>query len=329
MNQEFRFYPEQASSYAGSYDALFAFLVGVSIFFSILICALVIGFAIKYRRRPHVTHIHPEGGNYLMLEIGWSIVPFVLSMIMFAWGAIVYLEMKTPPEHYDEIYVIGKQWMWKIQHPEGKREINELHLPVGRPVQLKMISEDVIHSFFVPEFRAKMDVLPGRYTTMWFEPTKVGTYKLFCTEYCGTSHSEMIGKVHVMEPSAYAAWLANDTGEPAQVAGERLFEQYKCVTCHKLNGEGKGPSLAGLSGKVRPLKNGSTVVADDDYIRESIYYPNAKVLTGYQPVMAAYPKDAPSEDEIRQIIAYINSLPAGQQPAAEKPDTGKPEPDAN
>jgi len=321
MSNPFQLFPDQASTIASQVDALYLFLVSVATFFTLLICVLVITFAIKYRRNARVDRSNPSSSN--LLEVGWSIVPLVLSMVMFYWGAVVYFRMQQPPSEVDEIYVVAKQWMWKIQHPNGRREVNELHIPVGRPMTLKMISEDVIHDFFVPAFRVKMDVLPGRFTRMWFEPTKVGSYHLFCAEYCGTSHSQMIGKVVVMEPADYAAWLSGETvGQPAEVTGKQLFEQFRCDTCHRQ--AGRCPPLEGIFGRTVRLANGQTKLADEDYLRRSILEPNADIVAGYQAAMPTY-KGQIGEEGILQIIAYLKTL---QAPAAtsneqaEPPNTG-------
>jgi len=329
MPTDFRLFPEQASTIAGDVDALYLFLVSVAAFFTILICFLIIFFAVRYRRNARVDRSNPPA-SYL-LEVGWSIVPLILSMVMFYWGAVIFFRMHQAPPEADGIYVVAKQWMWKIQHPNGRREINELHIPVGRPVRLKMISEDVIHDFFVPAFRVKQDVLPGRYTHMWFEPTKVGTYHLFCAEYCGTSHSQMIGKVIVMEPADYAAWLSGEmTDQPAEVTGQQLFEQFRCDTCHRQGG--RCPPLDNVFGRNVKLADGSTVLADEEYLRESILMPNEKIVAGYKPIMPTY-KGQIGEEGILQIIAYLKTLadvPAtgatdGESPPAEgSPETAPP-----
>jgi cytochrome c oxidase subunit 2 len=324
MSKPFQLFPDQASTIASEVDALYLFLVAVATFFTLLIGVLVITFAIKYRRNAVVDRSNPPSST--LLEVSWSIVPLVLSLVMFYWGAVVYFRMHQPPAEVDEIYVVAKQWMWKIQHPNGRREVNELHIPVGRPVALKMISEDVIHDFYVPAFRVKKDVLPGRFTQMWFEPTKVGSYHLFCAEYCGTSHSQMIGKVVVMEPSDYAAWLSGETvGQPAEVTGKQLFEQFRCDTCHRQ--EGRCPPLEGIFGRTVRLANGQTKVADEDYLRRSILEPNADVVAGYQAAMPTY-KGQIGEEGILQIIAYLKTLqgsPATTGEQADQPPNGSPE----
>jgi cytochrome c oxidase subunit 2 len=205
---------------------------------------------------------------------------------MFAWGAVIYVNYRTAPKDTLDIYVIGKQWMWKLQQPNGRKEINELHVPVNRNIKLIMGSEDVIHDFFVPAFRVKMDVVPGRYNTMWFQPTKVGRYHFFCSQYCGTNHAIMGGWVTVMDPAEYATWLSGEVGDVNPVsAGERLFTQLACNTCHLANGTGRAPSLNGLYGANVLLADGSTVTADEAYIRQSILEPKGNIVAGYQPVM--------------------------------------------
>jgi len=300
-------FPEQASSVAKQVDYLYFFLVGVTVFFSVLIFSLVFYFAIRYRRRSEDERPLPIFGS-IQLELLWTIIPLGLTMVMFFWGAKLFYEMRRPPAESTELFVVGKQWMWKIQHPEGQREINELHVPIGRPVKLTMTSEDVIHSFYIPAFRIKMDVLPGRYTELWFTPTKVGEYHLFCAEYCGTKHSGMIGRVVVMEQADYETWLTGaPAGESLEQAGARLFRQYNCHTCHEAGPTARGPSLNEIFGKTVRLRGGQTLVVNEDYLRESIVQPNAKVVEGYDPVMPTYQGQV-SEEGILQLIAYIKSL---------------------
>jgi len=311
------FFPEQASTMASRVDALYYFLLAVSGFFATLIAVLLAAFAFKYRRRSETERPGRVHGS-MVLEVAWTLIPFCLTMVMFFWGASVYVSLARPPDNALQVFVVGKQWMWKIQHLEGRREINELHVPVGRSVKLTMTSEDVIHSFFVPAFRVKADVLPGRYSTLWFEATKPGAYHLFCAEYCGTEHSGMIGHVVVMEPAEYQAWLSG--GPPAAslaTAGQALFEQLGCITCHRSEPGARGPQLAGLVGKRVQLQSGDAVVADETYIRESILNPQAKVVAGFQPIMPTF-KGLVSEEGLIQLIAYIKSL----QPADERADGG-------
>ncbi len=301
------FLPEQASTFASEVDLFFLFLVGLTVFFTVLIGVLAAVFMVKYRRRSEA-EVPEQIEGAMLLEIAWTVIPFVIAMGIFAWGAKLYYEMYKEPKDSLEIFVTGKQWMWRAQHPDGMREINELHIPVGRRVKLTMTSEDVIHSYYIPAFRTKADVLPGRYTMTWFEATKPGTYHLFCTEYCGTKHSGMIGTVTVLEPSAYQSWLAGGTSEGSPATnGQKLFASLACSTCHQDQNRGRGPTLAGLYGTPVKLDNGSSVIADDAYIRESILIPNAKLVAGYQAIMPTFQGQV-SEEQIVQLIAYIKSI---------------------
>jgi cytochrome c oxidase subunit 2 len=295
-------------------DHLLYFLLAVAAFFTIAIFFAIFYFAIRYRRVSE-TDVPPEVEGSLVLELAWTIVPGLLTMVMFVWGASIYMKMQRPPDNALEVYVVAKQWMWKVQHMEGQREINELHVPVGRPVKLIMTSEDVIHSFYVPAFRTKQDVLPGRYTVEWFQPDKPGRYHLFCAEYCGTKHSGMIGWIDVMEPSDYQAWLSGGhTGaESLAQAGEKLFRDLACINCHHLTDQGRCPSLVALFNQPVKLTTGDSVKADEAYIRESILNPNAKVVAGYQPIMPTF-QGLVTEEGVLQLISYIKSL--GQAPGA-------------
>jgi len=330
--------PEQASTLAGRVDALYLFLIGVTVFFSVLIAALVLGFAIRFRRARQGKAVQIHGNT--ALEILWTGIPFAIAMVIFVWSAQIYMTIARPPDDAMEIFVVGKQWMWKLQHMEGRREINELHVPAGRAIKLTMTSEDVIHSFYVPAFRVKQDVVPGRYTTLWFEATKPGSYHLFCTEYCGTEHSRMIGRVVVLEPHEYADWLAGKgqgaaapaEGGAAAVGaaapsmadlGKAAFERAACMTCHSVKAEEDamkvvGPPLHGVYGHSVKLMTGEEVVVDDAYIRKSILEPFSQVVAGYAPAMPPYAGRV-SEEEILQLIAYIKSLgaPAAASAAAQ------------
>jgi cytochrome c oxidase subunit 2 len=330
--------PEQASTLAGRVDALYFFLIGVTVFFSVLIAVLVLGFAVRYRRSRQAKAVQIHGN--LALELLWTGIPFAIAMAIFVWSAQIYMTIVRPPDDALEIFVVGKQWMWKLQHMEGRREINELHVPAGRPVKLTMTSEDVIHSFYVPAFRVKQDVLPGRYTTLWFEATKPGSYHLFCTEYCGTEHSRMIGRVVVLEPHDYADWLTGKGPAGAAVAagaataaggagpsmadlGKAAFERAACQTCHSVAPAEDaikvvGPPLHGIFGHSVKLLTGEEVVVDDAYLRSSILEPMSQVVAGYPPAMPPYAGRV-SEEEILQIIAYIKSLgaPAAASAAAQ------------
>lgn len=307
MKQTFPLFPEQASSVAPQVDALYFYLIAVSVFFSLLIAGAILYFAIKYRRRSESELPHGVEGS-LKLEIAWSVIPLLISLTFFFWGASVFFAINRPPNDAIDVSVVGKQWMWKFQHADGQREINELHVPLGRPVRLTMASEDVIHSFYVPAFRVKRDVLPGRIATLWFEATKPGRYHLFCAEYCGTKHSGMIGWLEVMEPTAFQAWLAGGSGSESLAAtGGKLFQQHACNTCHRPDSLARGPNLEGLYGKPVALADGRTVVADESYIRESIVAPNAKLVAGFQPLMPTF-QGLISEEGLLQLVAYVKSL---------------------
>jgi cytochrome c oxidase subunit 2 len=309
MWTDFPLFPQKASTIAAGVDNLYLFLVAVATFFSVLIFVTIFWFALRYRRKHAGQTAVPIHGS-TALEIVWSVIPLGIVMVMFGWGASLYFRNYRAPEGALEIYVVGKQWMWKLQHPEGPREINELHVPVGRPVRLIMTSQDVIHSFYIPAFRIKNDVLPGRYSTAWFEATRTGEYHLFCAEYCGTQHSGMVGRVIVMEPAEYEQWLSGGpVGESLSTAGERLFRRLGCTNCHSPEAKGRtrGPLLAGLFGKPVPLQDGKIVNADEAYLRESILNPRAKVVAGYVPEMPTFQGQV-TEENLLELIAYIKSL---------------------
>jgi len=309
------FLPEQASNFALEVDLLYFFLIALTAFFSIAIAVAAFVFMLKYRRRRN-DEVPAQIEGALKLEIAWTVIPFLISMFIFAWGAKLYYQMYKPPAEALEIFVTGKQWMWRAQHPDGQREINALHLPLGRRVKLTMTSEDVIHAYYIPAFRTKMDVVPGRYTTSWFVPTKPGTYHLFCAEYCGTQHSGMIGSVIVMEPADYQTWLAGGPKSASPAAdGQKLFASLACNTCHKEEDGGRGPKLAGAYGKPVKLATGTSVVVDDAYIRESILTPQAKIVAGYTPIMPTFQGQV-SEEQIAQLIAYIKSLGSSSEGAS-------------
>ncbi len=313
MFENFPLFPPEASTLAGEVDLLFYFLIAVALFFIVLIFLMVTIFAIRYRRRSPDEIPKPIHGS-LRLELAWTVIPLMIAMVIFGWSANLYFKMARVPANAMDIYVVGKQWMWKFQHPEGNREINELHVPTGRPIRLTMTSEDVIHSLYVPAFRMKQDVLPGRYQTTWFQATKPGTYHLFCAEYCGTQHSGMGGHVVVMEPRDYEAWLAGDTSGGSMASrGEKLFNELGCVTCHVPDGSGRCPSLVNVFGRPVQLITGEQVVADEAYVRESILRPNAKIVSAYQPIMPTYQGQV-SEEGILQLIAYVKSLAPAAQP---------------
>jgi cytochrome c oxidase subunit 2 len=307
-------FPVQASNFAGNVDALFSFILMTTLFFAVLVTVLIIFAAFKFRRRSEKEVGDDVHGNNA-LEVGWTLIPTIIAIGIFAWGAAIYVNYRIAPKDTLDIYAVGKQWMWKLQQPNGRKEINELHIPLNRDVKLILGSEDVIHNFYVPAFRVKMDVVPGRYNTMWFRPIKTGKYHFFCSQYCGTNHAVMGGWVTVMDPAEYAAWLSGESGDvnPA-AAGERLFTQFACNTCHLANGTGRAPSLNGVFGANVLLADGSTVVADEAYIRESILQPKAKIVAGYQPVMPTF-QGLVTEEQILNLTAYIKSLQSQPVPA--------------
>ena len=307
MSENFPLFPEQASTFAWQVDYLYFLLLALSAFFAVAIFFFLVLFSFKYRRRSEDERPRPSEGS-IALEGTWGIIPLILSRAGFALGAGVFFRMYRAPENAIDIYVVGKQWMWKVQHPEGKREINELHVPVNQPVQLTLASEDVIHAFSVPAFRIKRDVVPGRYNTMWFEATKAGEYRLFCAEYCGTQHSGMTGRVVVMEQDEFQNWLSGGaSGETMVEAGARQFQQLGCETCHKESGQGRGPKLSGVYGHTVQLTTGQEVVADEDYLRSSILDPGSQVVVGYKPIMPTFQGQL-SEETLMQIISYLQSL---------------------
>ncbi len=310
------FWPVSASTSAGRVDALYIFLVLVSAIMTVLIFTTLIVFAVKFRKRRGRPAEQLEGST--ILELTWSIIPFAIFMSFFVWGAVIYFQERTPPQDALEVYTVAKQWMWKFEHAGGQREINELHVPIGRDVKLIMTSQDVIHSFYVPAFRLKQDVLPGRYTTFWFHATKAGTYHLFCAEYCGTQHSGMIGWIVVMEPREYEAWLTTGGGnQPLAETGKKLFSDLGCATCHRSDSEGRGPNLVGLYNKPVQLEDGRMITADENYIRESILEPGAKLVKGFKPIMPTFQGQI-SDEQLNSLVAYVKSLTQQQtgQPVA-------------
>lgn len=327
MGGIFNLFPAQGSTMAGRVDGLYFYMLAVSAFFSLLIAVLVVVFAVKYRRRAG-DEVGANIHGSTALEVVWTAIPLMIALSMFVWGTNVYFAMAKPPADAMEVYVIGKRWMWKAQHLTGQREINELHVPVGRPVKLLIASEDVIHSYYVPAFRTKMDAVPGRTTTMWFEATEPGEYHLFCAEYCGTLHSGMIGRVVALSQQDFQTWLSSGGVQPTQAtlpeAGGQLFTQLGCVTCHRGDSGGRGPDLAGVFGTTVALADGQSVVADEAYLRESILNPTARMVEGYPPLMPTYQGQV-SEEGIAALIAYIKSLSAG---AVAMADPGAATPDA-
>ena len=323
MDTGFHMFPERASRHAASVDRLTLAMLAVSVFFSVLIATLVVVFAIRYRRRAGVPTAAPppaakKGKAGMALEITWTVIPLILMVAMFFAGARMYVRIQQPPAGAMEINVVGKQWMWKLQHPTGAREINALHVPTGRPVRLIMISEDVIHDFGLPAFRLKQDVLPGRYTSEWFQADRPGEYHLFCDQYCGADHAKMVGTVYVREPSKYRQWLDGGPADlPPRDAGRQLFSEYGCITCHAA----RAPTMAGLYGRIVQLEGGCTVTADENYLRESILYPSARMVRGYPPIMPSY-RGQLTEEQVMQLVAYIKSLADAAIDAVEIPGGG-------
>jgi cytochrome c oxidase subunit 2 len=308
----FPVFPEQASTLAGRIDNLLFFLLGLSGLVTVVIAFLILWFGIRYRRRPENERATQVHGSY-RLEAAWTVVPLLIFMVAYAWGASVYFWAYTPPPDALAVYGVGKQWMWKFQHLSGQREIDDLHVPVGRPVKMLLTSQDVIHSFYVPAFRVKQDVLPGRYTEVWFEATRPGRYHLFCTQYCGTLHSRMVGEVVAMEPAAFEQWLAGGaTLSPAQ-RGMKLFQDLGCNTCHRSDALARAPDLTGLFGREVRLQSGAVVVVDEAYVRESILDPAAKVVQGYEPIMPTF-KGLVTEEGIIDLIEYVKSLRSEEKP---------------
>ena len=319
----FSLFPEQASSLARNVDEFYFFMLAVTAFFTVLISAAVLFFAVKYRRR-RADDRPAEIEGSLLLELTWSIIPFLITVVMFVWSTALFFAQVRVPDDAIQIDVVGKRWMWKLQHMTGQREINELHVPVGKPVRLHLTSEDVIHSFFVPAFRMKKDAVPGRYNDTWFRATKPGKYHLFCAEYCGTQHSKMGGWIYVMEPADYQQWLGGGPTPVSPVAaGQKLFTERNCVTCHYADSAGRGPVLNGLPGSTVLLQNGDSLVADDTYLHESILTPAARVVAGYQPIMPTYQGQL-GEEDVGALIAYIKSLPPAAGDAGSKKHPAAP-----
>ena len=303
----FALFPPQASTLAQQVDALYLALIGICGFVLFGLLIVILYFLFKYRQgKPARRERSPLPTT--PFELTWTLIPLLIFMGLFTWGATVYHNEQTIPPAALEINVVGKQWMWKVQHPTGQREINELHVPVDQAVKLILASQDVIHSFYIPAFRIKQDVVPGRFTTEWFKAIKTGTYHIFCAEYCGKDHSVMRGRVTVMEPVEYEQWLAGgQPSEPLARAGESLFRSLGCSGCHIGSGVVRAPPLQGVYGRAVPLQSGRVVLANEAYIRDSILQPERDIAAGYQPVMPSY-RDRISEEDLFLLIAYIKSL---------------------
>ncbi|SDF70913.1 cytochrome c oxidase subunit II [Terriglobus roseus] len=299
-------WPDQASTIAPWADALYIFLWLMTVVGMLLVGALVLFFAIRYRQERHPEAVQIEGST--LLEATWTIIPLGIFLFVFVWGAWLYFRIYNPPADAMQVYVVGKQWMWKAEHPGGQHEINALHVPSGRPVQLTMISQDVFHSYSIPAFRVKREVIPGRYTTVWFNATKPGTYHLFCTQYCGTLHSGMIGEITVMDPADYQKWTEESTsGMSLAQNGERLFASLGCISCHSGNATASGPSLAGVYGSKIKMDDGTEQVATDGFLRDVILNPSQHVPYGYKPIMPTYQGQI-SEEGLIDLVEYIKGL---------------------
>jgi cytochrome c oxidase subunit 2 len=320
MNQ-FHLFPPQASTTAHQVDTLYFALIMISLFFMVIVFLPILFFCVKYRRGSPADRSNPASGSNVV-ELGWTTLPTLMGLGLFVWGAVDFFQMERMPGNAIDVQVVGKQWMWKIQHAEGKREINELHIPLDRTVALTMTSQDVIHSFFVPAFRVKQDVVPGRYTSQWFKPTRTGEYHIFCSQYCGTQHARMIGRVVVMQPQAYERWLR--TGEQTESivgTGERLFHDRGCSGCHAPNSVFHAPLLEGLYRQPVPLADGTVVSADDQYLRDSILQPAKQISAGYDNIMPSFSGHL-SEEEIMQLIAYLKAI--GQQEPPSRAERQQP-----
>jgi cytochrome c oxidase subunit 2 len=305
-------FPEQASSLAADVDHLYYFITAVAAFFALVVTIFVIYFAAKYRTSdPMAIGARIEGS--IPLELAWSIVPFLISIVIFVWSASVFFDLYRPPDQTLEIYATGKRWMWKFQHLGGQNEINELHVPLGRPVKITFTSEDVLHSMFFPAFRIKADAIPGRYSSLWFTATKLGQFHLFCAEYCGTKHSGMVGSVFVMEPTAYQAWLGGGGPGASLVGrGEQLFNDLACNACHRAVDSDRGPTLLNRYGSQQKLADGSLVAVNETYVRESILMPQAKVVAGFKPLMPTF-QGLISEENVMALVEYVKSLRASSE----------------
>ena len=303
--------PKQGSAYAGEVDDLFMFLVYLSIFFFVLVAGLAFWSVIRYKRRagrktPHIT-------DHLGLELTWSIIPLIIVIGVFFWGFNGYMKASVAPNEALEITVIAKKWVWQFEYPDGTRTLNEVHVPVNKPVRFIMTSEDVLHDFFIPEMRVKMDVIPNRYTELWFQPTHEGLFRLTCAEYCGKGHSDMLGKVYVDSPEKYQKWVEEGGDEWKTMTphdyGMLLYESKGCSTCHSLDGTpmaGGGPSWKGIFGKTAKTADGKTYTADENYLREAILNPGAKIVAGYDNIMPVF-QGLLRERELNALIQFIKT----------------------
>ncbi len=304
-------WPPSISGYSHQVDLLVIAFTALIISLSAPVFILLVVFAAKYRRGRPADRKHAPNRN-VALEVSWSVIPFVALFGFYVWSTDLFARLYRPPADAMQIDVVAKQWMWKFQHPEGQAEINELHVPTGQPVKLTMASQDVIHSLFIPALRIKQDVVPGRYTTIWFAVDKPGVYRIACSQYCGTNHSEMAGSFVAVSPTDYAQWLSRSANDPSLAAeGAGLFRSRGCSGCHDPGSSARAPSLVGLYGNPVPLQSGQTVIADDEYIRDSILLPQSQIAAGYQPIMPTF-QNVLSEEDVLKIVAYIKSLRRGE-----------------
>lgn len=304
-------FPEQASTFAWQVDALYFYILAVCLFFGVGCALAIFFFAIKYREKERFAEGSPIHGS-MVLELTWTVIPFVIAMTIFVAGSYVFFNLYRVPADATEIYVVGKQWMWKFQHGTGQRQINELNVPVGKRIKLVMTTEDVIHDLYFPTFRTKADVVPGRYTSLWFEASKPGRYRMYCAEYCGLNHSGMIGWVNVMPQREFDDWLAGNAGAqtPVQLGNQLFNTKLGCASCHGAQSGARGPNLAGAFGKEVKLSNGQTLTRNEEYLRNSILNPAGQVVEGYQPIMPSF-KGQVTEEQLLALIAYIKSLSGG------------------
>ncbi|MEZ2224060.1 cytochrome c oxidase subunit II [Rhizobium sp. RCC_161_2] len=304
-------WPPSISDYSHQVDLLVIAFTVLIVSLSAPVFILLVVFAVKYRRGSPADRKHATNRN-VALEVSWSAIPFIALLGFYVWSIDLFARLYRPPVDAMQIDIVAKQWMWKFQHPEGQAEINELHVPTGLPVKLTMASQDVIHSLFIPALRIKQDVVPGRYTTTWFAVDKPGVYRIACSQYCGTDHSEMAGSFVVMTPTDYARWLSQSSNDQSLATeGAGLFRSRGCSGCHDPGSSASAPSLVGLYGNPVPLQSGQTVIADDEYIRDSILLPQSQIAAGYQPIMPTF-QNVLSEEDVLKIVAYIKSLRRGE-----------------
>ena len=321
MFSGFPLFPEQASTLAPRVDNLYLFIVAVTAFFGVLVSILVVYFAVRYRTDDPMA-IGARITGSIPLELAWSLIPFLISIVIFLWAADVYFDLYRPPDQTLEVYSTGKRWMWKFQHLDGQSEINELHVPVGRAVKVTFTSEDVLHSLYMPAFRTKADAIPGRYSSIWFTATRVGEFPIYCAEYCGTRHSGMIGRVVVLDPADYQAWLGGGSVGSLSARGERLFNDLACNTCHQSDGSGRGPSLVNKFGAAEQLASGEMVQVDESYLRQSILNPQSQIVAGYQPLMPTF-QGLVDEEGVLALVEYVKTLASQGGAGAVQAATGQ------